>query len=359
MTRATEWHRSFAALEKEWDALADAAAASPFLRPGWLAAWWGSFGQGAPAVLAVRRGGSLVAVLPLQRRRWSLRSAANWHSTSSGFLAADADAALALGHSLFAAAGRSVSVSFLDAEQVGLPELAAAAQNASYRTLRRVVERPPFASLEDGWDAYQAGLGKNVRGDVGRRLRRLQEAGELALDLHDGSERLGTLLEEGFAIEASGWKGQRGTAIASRPETLSFYTESARWAARHGFLQLAFLRLDGRAVAFHLNLVASGVHYHVKGGYDPAYQRFSPGKVLHRLLLERACGEGLRRYDFLGSDEPYKLQWANGARELVQLQAFRKSAAGRVERAGHVYGRPLARRALELRERLGRKSFSL
>ena len=110
--------------------------------------------------------------------------------------------------------------------------------------------------------------------------------------------------------------------------------------------------LDGVAIAFHLNLIAAGVHYHVKGGYDPSYQQYSPGKVLHRLLLERAFGEGLSRYDFLGADEPYKLQWASEARELVLFQAFRRSPAGIVERAGYAYGRPLAKRALELRGRL-------
>ena len=253
-------------------------------------------------------------MLPLQRRRGSLRSASNWHSASSGFLAVDADAARALADGLFDAGSRSVAVSFLDTSEPGCSALTEAAAAASYRTLERIVERPPFTSLEGTWEEYNARLSKNLRADVGRRLRRLQEAGDFALELHDGSEQLDALLREGFAVEASGWKGADGTAINSRPETLAFYSEAARWAAEHGFLQLAFLRLDGTAIGFHLNLVADGAHYHVKGGYDPGYQQFSPGKVLHRLLLEQAFGAGLRRYDFLGSDEPYKLQWANDAR---------------------------------------------
>ncbi len=356
MRTSIEWHDGFAALEAEWDGLARALAAGPFVRPGWLGAWWSAFGRAEPAVLAVRREGALAAVLPLQRRRGSLRSASNWHSASSGLLAADAGAAQALGQGLFAAAPRSVAVSFLDPSEPGLPELVAAAAAARYRTLRRVVERPPFTSLEGSWDTYHASLGKNLRADVGRRLRRLREAGDFALELHDGSERLDALLDEGFAVEASGWKGAEGTAIVSRPETRVFYTEAARWAAGQGVLQLAFLRLDGAAIAFHLNLVAEGVHYHVKGGYDPAYQQFSPGKVLHRLLLERAFSEGLRRYDFLGADEPYKLQWANDARELVLVQAFRNSPAGLVAHAAHAYARPLVKRILALRDRLRRTS---
>jgi hypothetical protein len=69
------------------------------------------------------------------------------------------------------------------------------------------------------------------------------------------------------AIEASGWKGERGAAIISRPETRSFYTEVSRWAARNGWLRLAFLRLDGRALAFQCGLEDGGTHYFLKGGF--------------------------------------------------------------------------------------------
>lgn len=342
-----EWHDRFDPLEAEWDELADEVAAGPFIRPGWLRAWWAAFGQGTSTVLCVRRNGALVALLPLQRGRGSLRSQTNWHNASSGLVAVDDEAARALADALFATGARSISVSCLDTALPGRLSLVESAGAASYRTLERVVERPPFASLAGTWESYLAAVSKNARADVGRRLRRLEEAGDLQLDVNDGTERIDDLLREGFAVEAAGWKGAQGTAISSRPETLAYYTDAARWAASRGFLQLAFLRLDGAAIGFHLNVVADGVHSHVKGGYDEAFQHFSPGKVLHRLLLERAFAAGLRRYDFLGSDEPYKLQWANDARELVRIQAFRNSPAGLVERAGYVYARPVAKRAIE------------
>src|SRR5207247_10269646 len=68
------------------------------------------------------------------------------------------------------------------------------------------------------------------------------------LEVVDGSERLDELLEEGFRVEASGWKSRAGTAIASRPDTRRFYTDVARWASDRGWLRLAFLRLGGRAL---------------------------------------------------------------------------------------------------------------
>jgi len=344
--RDAELHESIGEIEAEWEGLAAEVAASPFAYPGWIRAWWDAFGRGAFATVAVRRGSRLVALLPLQRGRATLRSASNWHSTSSGLLALDADAAERLGSALLALAPRSVVLAFLDPAQPGLAECEGIARAAGYRILSRTLERSPAIAIEGGWPEFESTRSRNLRADVGRRLRRLQEAGALELQVVDGSEGLDELLEEGFRVEASGWKGVRGTAIVSSPETRRFYEDTARWASGRGWLRLAFLRLDGVPIAFQYNLVAEGVHYHLKGGYDESFERFSPGKVLHRLLIERAFADGLRRYEFLGADEQYKLQWANTARDLVLLQAFRASPGGSAEWLAYAVGRPVAKRVV-------------
>jgi CelD/BcsL family acetyltransferase involved in cellulose biosynthesis len=44
---------------ERWDALADRAGAAPFLRPGWIAAWWRAFGRGRLEILTAGSGGRL------------------------------------------------------------------------------------------------------------------------------------------------------------------------------------------------------------------------------------------------------------------------------------------------------------
>jgi CelD/BcsL family acetyltransferase involved in cellulose biosynthesis len=113
---------------------------------------------------------------------------------------------------------------------------------------------------------------------------------------------LDELLEEVFRIEGSGWKGTYGTSINLHPATRRFYTEVAQWAAKRGWLWLAFLRLNGRTIAVDYCLEYSKVHCALKTGYDPTYERFSSGKVLRQLMLARAFSEGLVTYDLLGLD---------------------------------------------------------
>ena len=174
----------------------------------------------------------------------------------------------------------------------------------------------------------------------------MEERGDLAVSVSDGSEGLDGLLEEGLRIEAAGWKGERGSAILSTPATADFYRAVARWAAERGWLRLCFLRLDGAAVAFDLALETGGVHYLLKTGYDPALARLSPGNLLRREMLARAFDEGLDSYEFLGTNEPWKLDWTGAARPRVLLQFFSPSLAGRTRWAAFAYGRPMARRLL-------------
>jgi CelD/BcsL family acetyltransferase involved in cellulose biosynthesis len=168
--------------------------------------------------------------------------------------------------------------------------------------------------------------------------------GHTSFDVYNGDERLEELLAEGFELEASGWKADERTAIVSRPETLRFYRDIARWAAELGVLRLAFLRLDGRPLAFSLALEHAGVYYVLKGGYDPTFRHYAPGILLRHELLARAFAERLDRYEFLGADEPWKLAWTSTAHERFRFVAYASSATGLATWATARYARPLAGR---------------
>ena len=348
----TSTHSAVEPIAAEWDLLADRCGAVPFLRPGWIDTWWRAFGRGALEVVAIRRDGRLVAVLPLFSRPGSLHSTTNFHTPLFGLLAEDADVARAVASTVVSSGVRRVTVGFLDSRRPDLAELAAAGEAARRRVLVRTLARAPFLDIEGTWEAYERGLSRNLRSDTRRCWRRLAEAGRISFEIEDGSTRLDELLSEGFRLEAAGWKTARGTAILSRPETERFYREVARWAAERGWLRLAFLRVDGRPVAFHYAFEDGRVYYPLKGGYDPRYREFSPGKLIIHSTLSRAFWTGLARYEFLGGEAQYKRVWASGSREIVLFQAYAASAAGFAEWTLQAYGRPLAKSGVNALRRL-------
>jgi CelD/BcsL family acetyltransferase involved in cellulose biosynthesis len=336
------------AVREEWDRLADRTGAAPFLRPGWIEAWWRAFGAGRLEVLREEEEGRVRALLPVRHRYGAVSSPSNWHSPGFGLLREDRAAGVALLDELFARHPAQVSLGFLGALGPGLDELTEAAGKAGYRCLQRTLERSPFVTVDGDWEGYERSLDRSMRKDLRRCRRRLEELGQVALDVEHDTAHLG----EALAVEGLGWKRKSGTAIVSAPQTARFYTEVARWAAASGRLRLIFLRVGGRPVAFHLALEDDLTYFPLKGGFDPAFHAQSPGRLLIHATLERAFAVGLRRYEFLGGSDAYKLRWATEAYDRVLFQAFAPDPVGRTRWVAFAHGRPLAKRAVgELQRR--------
>ncbi len=336
---------------REWDSLAESLTASPFLRPGWIVPWWDAFGAGRLELLEVRRGRSLEALQPIVLHRGMIRSPTNWHTPEFGPLGTEPGAD-ALFEQLFARRSGMVEIGWLAAGDSRLGGLQAAAAAARYAVHTRIRERSPTVQLDGDWPAYERALSGNLRRDLGRRQRRLEELGEVTFEVSDTP----SALPDAFALESLGWKGNRGTAMSSRPRTAAFYQRIARWAAERGWLRLAFLRLDQRPVAFHFALEAGGTYYAIKGGFDPAFSPYSPGALMIHSTLRRAFNEGLDRYELLGGDDWYKRRWTSAARTKLVFQAFAPTPLGGVHRIAQVYARPRASAILAATSSLRRRS---
>ncbi|MDQ3955220.1 MAG: GNAT family N-acetyltransferase [Actinomycetota bacterium] len=331
---------------RDWDALAERVGATPWLRSGWILPWHQAFGSG-PLLAAVGRvGGQVRAVMPLMRRWGMLRSPSNWHTPAFGVVAEEADVG-AFFDGLLGLRPRALSLYFL--EDAGPDQMALEFHGRArgFRLLTRELEHSPYVSLTGEWEQYEESLPTKLKSEIRRRTRKLESTGSVRVELPDTSSSLGSLLEEGFAIESAGWKGARGTAISSNRQTREFYSRVAVWAAEEGWLRLAFLRHDDASLAFDLAFEFDGVHYLLKTGFDPGWQKFGPGMILRRHMLKGAFQSHLTLYDFLGRDESWKMQWTDTVRARLVYQAF-APVKGALDWGAWRYGRPATKRAFKL-----------
>ncbi|MBV9310682.1 MAG: GNAT family N-acetyltransferase [Solirubrobacterales bacterium] len=282
----------------------------------------------------------MVAVAPFARGAFSTRATANKHTPQFELLKLDSRAGRRLAAEVFSGRPPMISVPYLSRDGDEVTLLRGAAIDAGYRVAVRVLDQFPFVTIDRDWQSYRQGLSRNLRRDVDRCSRRVSKLGPPTLDVRLDT----TLVSEAWSLEMAGWKGSLGTAIAAKPQTERFYREVAEWAASRGSLRLCFLRVGGTPMAFHLAVEENGAYLPLKGGFDPRFGAYSPGKLIIEATLKRAFAIGLKRYEFLGGADPYKLRWATGATDRVLFQAFAPSAAGVAARVAFVHGRPLAKR---------------
>ncbi len=191
-------------------------------------------------------------------------------------------------------------------------------------------------------------LDAKFRANLRRRAKKLAaDIGPVELERVDGRltpPALAARLDEGFALEALGWKGARGTAIACDARLASRYRALAQAFAARGQLACYFLRAGGRRVAFHFALADGAVYYLFKPGFDPALARYGLGHLLVDAVARDLVARGVRELDFLGDDMPWKRDWTDAVRTHSFRYLFAPTARGRALAAWKLRFAPAARR---------------
>jgi len=334
----------FDSLANDWPALMTRTGHdAPFYSHAFLRCWLDAFAKEKPVrCIVVRDARGLRAALVLVERRDGfyglpatiLAGAANVHSARFD-LVAHADDSPAL-QAIWSA------LSELDWDVLELPDVPP--REGALGAARELVElakaarrttglwesmQTPYIPLEVSKDALMERLTAKFRSNLRRRRKKLAEQGEISFERFTGGPELDAKLEEGFALEAAGWKGREGTAISSDAATRAFYGALAHASADSKSLSLFFLRAGGRAVAFYFALTHAGICALPKLGFDESLSQASPGHLILEDVLADCCDRNLREFDFLGPNMPWKQEWTDKFRVHHWCYAFGDSLRGR------------------------------
>lgn len=299
-----EW--ADAPAQQAWDALAGRlSTANPFFESWYLLAGLARFDPaGRICIASLHAADGIEALVPLQRaRRYGRHPVphlAIWLHANA-FLGAPlvaAGAEEAFWEALFEWADRNAGAAlFLHCAALPLDTaLADALQAVAARQGRRaaLVHREERALLASplGPAAYleQAVPGKK-RKEYRRQQARLAEQGTLTFARQEDAAGIGPWIESFLALEARGWKGGAGSALASAPETAGLFREAIAEAAARGRIERLSLSLDGEPIAMLVNMLAPPGAFSFKTAFDERFSRYSPGVLLqleNLSLLERA-----------------------------------------------------------------------
>lgn len=157
--------------------------------------------------------------------------------------------------------------------------------------------RALFRQAEDGDEFLRGALTRRRVKELLRLERRLAERGEMTYAALEPGGPVEPWIEEFLTLEAQGWKGRTGTAMAAQERHREFFRALAREAHKRGRLMMMSLRLDGQPLAHKCNLLAEQGGFCFKIAYDEAYSTYSPGVLLELEHIRRLHRAGLTWMD--------------------------------------------------------------
>lgn len=327
---------SFLELEQVWNRLVEQAGIDhPFLRHEWVRSWWESFGAGKRLhIVVVKAGEEAIAIAPLMASRTRmyglkvrrLEFLNNVHTPRFDFIIArrQEEAYRAIWTCLLSQKKQWDLLEMCEVPTASqtLKELPRLAVEGGCLIGLWPSAKSPYVPLQGTWDDYFKRLKGHHRSNMRNRLKRLEQLGQIEMEVVTSGEQVESALEEGLRIEAAAWKGKTRSAINCHDDIRHFYKGFAGMAAERGWLRLYFLNVNGKRIAFFYALCFGNKLYVLKIGYDPNFAAYSPGNVLTYMIMRNAFELGMAEYDILGVDDKWKLDWTKEVRPHCWIFVF-------------------------------------
>lgn len=155
--------------------------------------------------------------------------------------------------------------------------------------------------------------------ELNRVQRRLAEKGPLDFEQITPEGNLSEWIEGFLALEARGWKGQAGTAMAATRAGREFFAECVRAAFVRGQLMMLRLRLNDRAIAYKCNFLSRPGSFSFKIAYDEAFASYSPGVHLELENIRRFHAlEGVEWMDSCAAQGHFMANHLWAERKIIQ-----------------------------------------
>jgi CelD/BcsL family acetyltransferase involved in cellulose biosynthesis len=135
-------------------------------------------------------------------------------------------------------------------------------------------------------------VSSNRRKGLARNRRRLEELGKVEHQSHRSGAGLDQAVSAFLRIEASGWKGKQGTALACADETRIFALKAFTGDDANSICRADVLTLDSTPIAVSLIALAGRTGFAVKGCYDEAYRGYGAGLLLEAEVMRGFLSEG-------------------------------------------------------------------
>ena len=330
-----------AALAREWDDLLEQSRQRVyFLRSGWNLLWWRTFRPfGARLFLVTARdeAGRLAGLAPLYLS--TLRSAGIPHVRELRFIGTGVYAHTSEFLDVIARPGAESQVA---AAVVELLEQSDAWDRLSLRDMPSSSPVLPYlrsrfsaASVSPGcrahfigtagnWESVLGGLSRSTRKNLNYETRRLHQSHTCEFRRVRRPEELEAALDALVRLHQARWhsRGEPGSFAIEGVD--SFLRGAARIGLSEDRLRLWTLVVDGEVAAALIGFFEGGVIHYFQAGFDPAYARYSLGRVMLGLCIRDSVNDpAVREFNFMGGEGAYRDHWTHDCRETVTLTLLR------------------------------------
>lgn len=321
-------------LRPEWSRLWSRCDwATPFQSPEWLLPWWEHLGRGDLWTLAVRTSGELIGLAPL----YLLKGRTMFLGTGLSdyldvLLSPGRDQGRAAVHILAHLARSQGRWDICDLQELRAesPLMKAEKPSGVLCSADQLGACP--ALMLSGIPEPSPDDHPVLRTSYRRAWRTIRNSGKAWVETAR-EDNLDRCIDALFRLHGARWAKRRHPGVLSDLKVRGFHRKAARGLLEAGCLRLYCLYFEGEIIAALHAFEQRNKLYCYLSGFNPRFERLSPGKIILGHAIENAIRTGISEVDFLRGSESYKYQW--GVRDRPNYRLVLKHTEDIEPRAGN------------------------
>lgn len=324
-------YADFFTLEKEWNNTLQKCNHTIFSTWEWLSTWWKHFGKDKKLVLLLaKENDKVLGIAPLM---YSVHKMFGLRMGKIEFIGASASDY----NDFIIAEKQEECIKLFINHLTNLPEkwdfidLMDIPENSSYlpylRKLSKILKpfhECPYIFLPDSYEKFLMNLSRNLKRNINRALRRLQETFKIEYNDYSKPELLTESMQYLFDLHQKRWRSRGFSGIFADEKTRAFHLNVAKLFSEKNWLGLFLISLNGNPAAAAYGFKYQHRFYGYISGFDPAYYRYDVGNLLMAQMINQSIQEGFVEFDFGRGSEEYKRRWNTMSRWNYQAVLTKK-----------------------------------
>ena len=182
-----------------------------------------------------------------------------------------------------------------------------------------------YLDIPDSYDGYLKSRSSKFRNNLLQATRRLEEEGEISLEVLDPFKEPDRVWELCGAVARESWQFKEGVSHFNENDRASFYGNLAATGRGAGGEEFMVLLAGNRPFAFLFACRRGRSYYLVDTAYDSRYRNYSVGRVLFARTIKRLIEMGGVERFYLEWGGEYKDHFATTCRTVHLLALYNRS----------------------------------
>lgn len=159
------------------------------------------------------------------------------------------------------------------------------------------------------WETYFSQLSKNLKKDIRRRIRRLEENVTISIAWLETAEQFIECFQAISSLYNKRWEDDFKESFFSKENERQFFFKAVRTSFSNDRMCLIVLKAENKIIAYRLGFVQGDTFFDWNTSYDIDYESYSPGKLIIYYTLKELFKRNYKKINFMAGGYWYKRRW--------------------------------------------------